>query len=391
MFGVSSSPFLLGSKIQYHLERKLEGRGRYPECIIQKLMNSFYVDNCLASVKTQSELERFIDVATEIMAERKFDLRGWEHSSPSDPITSPTIILGTIWDRHCDTLSINIPDLRELMEEAENQLSCADKINKLKLIEEKALLMMACEEKFKQLLYSEKTSDTEIEREVDESETYIDRWRSLKQKLESFVVEQLSSKNERFNIDMAYVNVPIKDGVEKFQNVLQNKGLGFRVSNVSDNKSRPIFGNPGVATSFVCRNSIIRGESRKMYGKQVSFRYGSWFNSNRLTMEEIFLLTFEILIGTRTGELKEKYFFGNSTLSNWRQFINERILEYVQENSEKNGGAGRIVEVDESKFGKRKYSRGHRVKGQWGFGGVERESGRTFLVTVQDRKAETMD
>ncbi|XP_055928766.1 uncharacterized protein LOC129959894 [Argiope bruennichi] len=33
------------------------------------------------------------------------------------PITSPTIILGTIWDRHCDILSINIPDLRELMEE----------------------------------------------------------------------------------------------------------------------------------------------------------------------------------------------------------------------------------------------------------------------------------
>ncbi|XP_055927959.1 uncharacterized protein LOC129959161 [Argiope bruennichi] len=121
VFGVSSSLFLLGSTIQYHLERKLEeaqqGRGRYPECIIQKLMNSFYVDNCLASVKTQSELERFIDVATEIMVERKFDLRGWEHSSPSDPITSPTIILGTIWDRHCDTLSINIPDLRELMEE----------------------------------------------------------------------------------------------------------------------------------------------------------------------------------------------------------------------------------------------------------------------------------
>ncbi|GFS32220.1 hypothetical protein NPIL_466511, partial [Nephila pilipes] len=66
-------------------------------------------------------------------------------------------------------------------DKAENQLSCVDKINKLKLIEEKALLMMACEEKFKQLLYSENTSDTEIEREVDESETYIDRWRSLKQ------------------------------------------------------------------------------------------------------------------------------------------------------------------------------------------------------------------
>ncbi|GFU65569.1 hypothetical protein TNCV_634921 [Trichonephila clavipes] len=80
-------------------------------------MSSFYVDNCLASVQTQSELDRFIDVAKEIMAERKFDLRGWEHSKTSDPIASPTNVLGMIWDRHCDTLSLIIPDLRELMEE----------------------------------------------------------------------------------------------------------------------------------------------------------------------------------------------------------------------------------------------------------------------------------
>ncbi|GFY13591.1 integrase_H2C2 domain-containing protein [Trichonephila clavipes] len=51
------------------------------------------------------------------MAESKFDLRGWEHSNPSDSIASPTNVLGMIWDRHCDTLSLNIPDLRELMEE----------------------------------------------------------------------------------------------------------------------------------------------------------------------------------------------------------------------------------------------------------------------------------
>ncbi|GFR28491.1 CCHC-type domain-containing protein [Trichonephila clavata] len=114
------SAFLLGSTIQYHSEKKLEeakqDHGKYPECIAQKFMSSFYVDNCLASVHTQSELDRFIDVATEIMAKRKFDLRGWEHSIPSDPIASPTNVLGMIWDRHCDTLSLNIPDLRELME-----------------------------------------------------------------------------------------------------------------------------------------------------------------------------------------------------------------------------------------------------------------------------------
>ena len=35
------------------------------------------------------------------------------------------------------------------------------------------------------------------------------------------------------------------------------------------------------------------------------------------------------------------------------------------------GGDGIVVEVDESKFGKRKYSVGHRVDGAWVIGGVE--------------------
>ena len=33
-------------------------------------------------------------------------------------------------------------------------------------------------------------------------------------------------------------------------------------------------------------------------------------------------------------------------------------------------GIGKVVEIDESKFGKRKYSRGRPVEGQWVFGGI---------------------
>lgn len=62
------------------------------------------------------------------------------------------------------------------------------------------------------------------------------------------------------------------------------------------------------------------------------------------------------------------------------------------EESTKIGGEGVIVEIDESKFGKRKYNRGHRVEGVWVFGMVERTSERKIkLVVVDDRSASTLN
>ena len=66
------------------------------------------------------------------------------------------------------------------------------------------------------------------------------------------------------------------------------------------------------------------------------------------------------------------------------------MLVYMEGCSEKIGGPNKTLEIDESKFGKRKNGRGHPVKGQGVFGGVERESGKTFLVPVPDRSAETL-
>ena len=51
------------------------------------------------------------------------------------------------------------------------------------------------------------------------------------------------------------------------------------------------------------------------------------------------------------------------------------------------GGPGIEVEIDESKFGRWKYSRG---RWQEVFGGVERITGRSFLVEVQQRDAATL-
>ena len=46
---------------------------------------------------------------------------------------------------------------------------------------------------------------------------------------------------------------------------------------------------------------------------------------------------------------------------------------------EKLGGEGRVVEIDESKFGRRKYQHERAVDRQWVFGGIERDSKRCFL------------
>lgn len=55
------------------------------------------------------------------------------------------------------------------------------------------------------------------------------------------------------------------------------------------------------------------------------------------------------------------------------------------------GGPNIIVEIDESKFGKVKYHRGHRVEGVWIFWGVERTlEKKAFFAIVNDRKRETL-
>ena len=63
----------------------------------------------------------------------------------------------------------------------------------------------------------------------------------------------------------------------------------------------------------------------------------------------------------------------------------------VMDQSEQIGGNGVEVEIDESKFGKRKYHRGHKVEGQWVFGGRKKyNKHKIFMIPVHNRKATTL-
>lgn len=78
------------------------------------------------------------------------------------------------------------------------------------------------------------------------------------------------------------------------------------------------------------------------------------------------------------------------TVVDWYNFHRDVCAQYFIDHPVKVGGIGKIVEVDESKFGRRKYNRGRYQDGHWVFGGVERGTGDAFMVEVSDRSARTL-
>jgi transposase-like protein len=105
---------------------------------------------------------------------------------------------------------------------------------------------------------------------------------------------------------------------------------------------------------------------------------------------EIMLITYDIVRREPANQIENEHRLSDHTVADWGMYCRETMLEFLVGCSEKIGGPNQTVEIDESKFGRSNYNRGHPVEGQWVFGGVERGSGRTFLVPVPDRTADTL-
>ncbi|GFW52396.1 integrase catalytic domain-containing protein [Trichonephila clavipes] len=74
VFDVSCSPFLLAAVLNHHFKQAPE----HLEKAAEKLIDSMFVDNCVASVDSSEELESFQRDSTELLALGKFDLHGWD-------------------------------------------------------------------------------------------------------------------------------------------------------------------------------------------------------------------------------------------------------------------------------------------------------------------------
>lgn len=124
---------------------------------------------------------------------------------------------------------------------------------------------------------------------------------------------------------------------------------------------------------------------------KLSIRNGTWIQDSNLTPGIILELVYLWSQGMPLTHIEHELMVSHKTVIEWSAYLRDICQYKVMEASCKIGGPGIHVEIDESKFGKRKYYKGKRVLGQWIFGGRETEDKtKVFMVPVKNRKARTL-
>ncbi|XP_078368252.1 uncharacterized protein LOC144652094 [Oculina patagonica] len=125
LFGLTSSPFLLGGVIQQHLDAWEQ---REPELVAQ-IRKSLYVDDLISGASTVPQAQQQKEGSIKMFGDAKFVLHKWNANAPElerdgdpgdsedlsfakqqlGPPTTLTKLLGLPWDKIADTLSVCFP------------------------------------------------------------------------------------------------------------------------------------------------------------------------------------------------------------------------------------------------------------------------------------------
>lgn len=137
----------------------------------------------------------------------------------------------------------------------------------------------------------------------------------------------------------------------------------------------------------------------RLCSRNRSVRIDSFFFRSHLSLSQLIVVLYCWAYDfPQTQALRECGIQDNGhTLPDWYNFCRDMCQKYLEENPSEIGGMDPNtgepidVEIDESMFFKRKYNVGNHLHGHWVFGGIERDSGKCFLVRVADRGRHTLE
>lgn len=141
----------------------------------------------------------------------------------------------------------------------------------------------------------------------------------------------------------------------------------------------------------ICYDRRLYRCYKKSCRKQISIFKTSFFSTSKLKINEILWISYLYLHKTPISEIVKTVGVGSEAVCNWTSYVRQLLAENINYEQVQIGGEGIIIEVDETKLGKRKYHRGHKVDGVWVIGGVERTGQKKmFLQEVENRNYETI-
>ncbi|XP_067633239.1 uncharacterized protein [Eurosta solidaginis] len=146
--------------------------------------------------------------------------------------------------------------------------------------------------------------------------------------------------------------------------------------------------------TFQCRKGSCRANSGLSRAKV------TWFEKSKISLPQIFYLMYAYARRWPTADTRLENFVEGTTLSSctitdWFNYCREVVVTFQldqQKQKGKIGGPGKVVQIDESKFGKRKYNKGRSVEGHWVLGMIEDGSDdlRLEVCPKNDRSADAL-
>ena len=177
--------------------------------------------------------------------------------------------------------------------------------------------------------------------------------------------------------------------LDEIQAITQNENIAVQymssVGAIDLNKPCPKCG------SFGFPNYPIKRCTQKGCYTRYSIKKGTFFENCHLEVKELLKIAYFWLLKTSTQNMVRMLHHSEHTITEMIMRLDELVKQMIVNQHQKIGGEGVIVEIDESKFGKRKYFKGHHVEGVWVVGAVERTAEKKiFATTVTSRDKDTI-